>query len=681
MNIKNTILSEDKNILPKIGLAILGLLLIVNTWQIFSIKNQISDTYEITDKATQATNLIEEFANDLNEVRGVLLLPEKNYGLNEEEVTELAEEQDALISNLAQYLTNLASGKEYTQKQSDLETYFTSDTTKKLLEDNGLTRIENTYKIQNSSGTTIIEISLGTDANYTIATYFEQLELAENTTSELTTTFEALIAGLADLQAQITVIENAKNSLRAILYESGATYDAMRAKGISADNEVETDTGFSYDIINQDQSILANIGVDKAFADDVMWYNASTGEKARILISQEDISAKVAELDGSTNLQKQITDQKEKIESMMTDAGFLQILADNKLSIAVAREDDAGIYYDIQDETGTIIKTIYIDKKSGKVMVSNPDGTDSAELSAAVMQDDTEAQKKNLNLPTSLPDEYYSVADTEGTMNILILGKNGSNVDTIIFANLNPDTQKATMISIPRDLFYEGRKINSVYAIFGMDEFISQIEEISGRQVDHYILVDMYVFADIIDLMGGIDITLDEDLIDPSYSTYDNGVWSTLYYPAGDYHLNGTQTLRVARSRHYSSDYDRAARQQMILEAVKEKALSLEVVDAGTLFGIIKTVLEDTETDISMDEALVYYVKYKNYAIERGNVISTGNVLVSEHQYVDYNTSAEEEVCDEITGVCEMQNFVYISTPYGGNWDYVRWYFDEILAS
>ncbi|EKD64305.1 MAG: cell envelope-related transcriptional attenuator [uncultured bacterium] len=677
MNIKNTILSEDKKLLPKIGFGVLIFLILLNTWQIFSVKNQLAETYQATDDAQQATSLIEEFANDLNEVRGVLLLPEKDYSLNEEEVTEQTEE-DPLISNLATYIADLAKSKEYSQKKSEMDAYFASETFKALLANNNLANPENTYNIQNANGLTIMSISLSSDGVYGMEDYFGEVELSENTTSNLTSTIESTLANLQELTDRITTSESARTSLKNILYSAGTTYDAMRAKGISADNEIETDTGFSYDIINQDQSLLASIGLAKDLPDAIMWYNASTGEKAHIAISQEELSAKIADLDGSTALQNDISDKKEKIESMLQDAGFLKILEESSLSIATAREDDNGIYYDITDDTGTLVKTIYIDKHSGKVMVSEPDGTSSTELSAAVT-DNTDAQKKNLNLPASLPDEYHSAADAEGAMNMLILGKNGSNVDTIIFANVNPDQQKVTMISIPRDLFYEDRKINSVYALFGMDEFISQIEEITGREVDHYILVDMYVFADIIDLMGGIDITLEEDLIDPSYATYDNGVWSTLYYPAGDYHLNGTQTLRVARSRHYSSDYDRAARQQMILEAIKEKALSMEIADAGTLFGIMKTVLEDTETDIGMDLALTYYVKYKNYSIERGNVMSTVNVLASEHEYVDYNTSAAEEVCDETTGVCETKNFVYILTPYGGNWDYIKWYFDETL--
>lgn len=280
-------------------------------------------------------------------------------------------------------------------------------------------------------------------------------------------------------------------------------------------------------------------------------------------------------------------------------------------------------------------------------------------------------------MPDVLP-EYESVV-SEGEFNVLVAGKHGSNVDTIMLANINPETEKVTLISIPRDVHYNSRKINSIYMFYGMQEFIYQLEEITGQQIEKYVLVDMYVFADIIDEMGGIDITLEEDLIDPSYATYDNGVWGTLYYPAGDYHLNGTETLRVARSRHYSSDYDRAERQQLILEAIKDTALSMGIADAPALYNIFSLVLANTETDVRLDEALSYYVKYKDYEIDRGYVLSTANVLDSEKEIVEYETSETIEVCDDNDENCEEKYFIYTLAPHEGDWDYVRWYIADIL--
>ena len=175
-------------------------------------------------------------------------------------------------------------------------------------------------------------------------------------------------------------------------------------------------------------------------------------------------------------------------------------------------------------------------------------------------------------------------------MNILIAGKHGSLVDTMIFANINPEKRQITFISIPRDLYYNNRKINSIYPLYGMEELKRTITFVSGYKVDKFILVDMYAFIDIIDLIGGVDVHLDAPVIDPTYKTFDGGKWGTLYYRAGDHHLSGKQALRLARSRHTSSDFARAERQHLIIKAIQKKAREFGLGDADTLTKIAKTV-------------------------------------------------------------------------------------------
>ena len=237
------------------------------------------------------------------------------------------------------------------------------------------------------------------------------------------------------------------------------------------------------------------------------------------------------------------------------------------------------------------------------------------------------------------------IVDDPTHFNVLVMGKNGSNVDTMIFTNVDSDTREVTMISIPRDLYFNGRKINSVYASYGIEEQVSWVEEIVGQQIDSYILIDMYVFRDIVDLMGGVDVTLKEDLIDPTYKTCNGDVCSTLYYEAGEHHLNGTEALRVARSRHSTSDYSRAERQQLILEGIKDKAMGLGLGDADTLLSILNTVIDSTETDISVDDALRYYFRYQNFTLNGGYVISSANVLSAVPVPVSYVTSHRIKSC------------------------------------
>ncbi|MFA4814997.1 MAG: LCP family protein [Candidatus Gracilibacteria bacterium] len=266
--------------------------------------------------------------------------------------------------------------------------------------------------------------------------------------------------------------------------------------------------------------------------------------------------------------------------------------------------------------------------------------------------------------------------------NVLVMGKHGSNVDTMIFTNVNSETREITMISIPRDLYVNGRKINSVYASYGIEEQVSWVEDVVGQQIDNYILIDMYVFRDVIDLMGGVDIMLKEDLIDPTYKTCEGDVCSTLYYAAGTYHLDGTEALRIARSRHTTSDYSRAERQQLILEGIKEKAMGLGIGDSDTLMAILSTVIDSTETDISVDAALRYYFRYQNFTLNDGYVISTGNVLSAVPVPVSYVTSHPIETCLDETKpeTCTESYAIDTLAPVGGDWGLIRGYVEQILA-
>ena len=274
------------------------------------------------------------------------------------------------------------------------------------------------------------------------------------------------------------------------------------------------------------------------------------------------------------------------------------------------------------------------------------------------------------------------------TLTILIAGKHGSLVDTMIYAYIEPAEQTITLLSVPRDLYVNNRKINAIWPAFGMEELKRQLAIITGYSIDKYILIDMYAFIDVMDIIGGVDVTLTESVIDPSYRTFDDGVWSTLYYPPGDYHLNGRQALRLARSRHFSSDFKRAERQQMILEALKNKALTMNAGDADKLLEMINVAIENTETDITPQEALTYLMRFKGYKIKRGFVLSTGNVLESKMTKSDEFEEAQEK-CDMmpegeeksacITALEEFDKGAYILLPRDENWQVIKWFVNDVF--
>ncbi|MCA9374312.1 LCP family protein [Candidatus Peregrinibacteria bacterium] len=251
----------------------------------------------------------------------------------------------------------------------------------------------------------------------------------------------------------------------------------------------------------------------------------------------------------------------------------------------------------------------------------------------------------------------------------------------MIFANINPAEHKITLISVPRDLYYNGRKINSIYYFYGMEELKRSLSIVTGYEIDKYILIDMYAFIDVIDIIGGVDVHLDQPVIDPTYKTFDGGKWGTLYYRAGDHHLSGKQALRLARSRHTSSDFARSERQHLILAAVKDKAKTLGIGDAGKLKELAESVLSRTETDIEIQDALTYFFRYQNFEVEGGHVMSSGNVLVS--QYTNDVNGQAPKTCttnEEGEETCKAgDRGAYILVPQNGSWNTTRWFFHQIL--
>ncbi len=429
-------------------------------------------------------------------------------------------------------------------------------------------------------------------------------------------------------------------------------------------------------IFNQNGEIIGEILLDKAslvvsLIDLTNNSNSKNTEKFGA-----DILAFIDRLDTQTLVEKKAYDSLKSMKKTLNDPGFQLLLDDNGLYISDdVREDDERMYFDIYNMNDVHVSSLVVEKTTGVINIVQPDGTNSENI----LFFDPEFKKKTLEIPEYIPN--YNNSETEnGTFNILIAGKHGSLIDTMIFAHINEETQKIKMISIPRDLWYKGRKINALANLYGMLELKKVLSDITGYELDKYILIDMYAFIEVVDLIGGIDISLEKAVVDPTYRTIDNGVEGTLNYPPGDYHLGGKEALRLARTRHTSSDFARAERQQMILQALQSKARNFGFGDADTIYSIIKSVLEKTETDIKMDEALAYYFRYQNYEIVSNDVLSSANVLYVPPYITKENCNelmAQAEAAGEPDPGCANENHAYTLSPRNDNWKVIKWFFRE----
>lgn len=211
--------------------------------------------------------------------------------------------------------------------------------------------------------------------------------------------------------------------------------------------------------------------------------------------------------------------------------------------------------------------------------------------------------------------------DATGRTNIMLVGTGGEEhdganlTDTIIVASIDYEGQMVPMLSIPRDFYIMPRqqRINSVYdteyqlngSREGMKTLQGIVEDITDMEIQYYAKVDFNGFVDIVDALGGVEVMVEERIYDPYYPKGETIYFETFKLEAGLQTLDGETALKYARSRKTTSDFDRARRQQQLLFALKEKALSLNILtDAGKIGEIYNSVDDSIETDLSLAEII-----------------------------------------------------------------------------
>jgi LCP family protein required for cell wall assembly len=183
---------------------------------------------------------------------------------------------------------------------------------------------------------------------------------------------------------------------------------------------------------------------------------------------------------------------------------------------------------------------------------------------------------------------WRSVGELSRT-NILILGldrrpEQGYTVrsDVVMLMTAYPPSPRLAVLSIPRDLYvdipgHSSGRINTAH-FWGEREREGggpalAMETVVGSfdvPVHGYVRLDFDGFRAIVDAVGGIDVVVEEGIVDDAYPTDDYGT-TRIEIPAGLQHMDGETALRYVRSRHGSSDFDRAARQQQVLVALTQR--------------------------------------------------------------------------------------------------------------
>lgn len=364
----------------------------------------------------------------------------------------------------------------------------------------------------------------------------------------------------------------------------------------------------------------------------------------------------------------------EKMKEVFADEGFKVLLeSENCKAEPRIEEDEEFIYFHIDRNDGTIKGTYALQKNFGEVLLISGDGKYLKSLNMFTPGNDFRSliikaeEEKALSSP-------YAFDDSSDTF--LVVGTHEHNADTMIIVNADNKSGKIRMISFPRDLYYKGNKINNIYKEYGPEQLCVELSEITGLSIKKYISIDMFAFIDVINILGGIDVTLESDLIDPTYKVKNNGVWSTLYYRKGTHHLDGVAALRVARSRHGSEAYDRSRRQQLIIKALMDKLVSLNAGDLSTMYDFVTSVFSYIDTNLSIADLVKNFAMYKDNDVEDPNTINTDNVLTAEWTNTYLLPEAEKEIALADSNFFKGQ---WIVLPKNNNWDLIKKHIEKIL--
>jgi LCP family protein required for cell wall assembly len=189
----------------------------------------------------------------------------------------------------------------------------------------------------------------------------------------------------------------------------------------------------------------------------------------------------------------------------------------------------------------------------------------------------------------------------------------------MLVLTLDPVTKSGGMLSIPRDLWvpipgYEEGRINQAHFFGELYDYpgggpglaVKTVQYNLGVPIHYYGRFNFTAFEELVDIIGGIDVYVEEEINDDLYPDEAYG-YDPLHIPAGQQHLNGEMALKYARTRHSpDGDFGRAKRQQRVIMAIFDQVTRLELLPqlASRAPELWQTLQGAVETDLTLDQII-----------------------------------------------------------------------------
>ena len=349
------------------------------------------------------------------------------------------------------------------------------------------------------------------------------------------------------------------------LYSTNTTLETVTDQGNKAKNTVS--------VVALNSSSLENV-------------NSLDGSKLGVLktIGKEATKKSLADLKKNN-----VTYTKKTYDNML---GMLKALYDGKVDAIVLNEAyrsnvcDLEDYTNFNNDTKVIHKTVYYTKENS---------------SSLAVSDIT---SKPFNILISGNDSFGSLDENSR-----------SDVDMLV--TINPVTSTILLTSIPRDSYV--KEVCNDYAcnygaydklthtgIYGVDTTKDTIENLLDIDINYVYRVNFTSMIDIVDALGGVDVTVPEGMAVSKFYTNSNleGVHE------GENHLDGKRALAYSRERkaYLDGDLQRARNQQQVLQAMFKKATSPEIIKNYT--SLLKAVVGAFDTNMTTQE-ITSFIKYQ----------------------------------------------------------------------
>lgn len=207
-------------------------------------------------------------------------------------------------------------------------------------------------------------------------------------------------------------------------------------------------------------------------------------------------------------------------------------------------------------------------------------------------------------------------------INILLVGGDArgeerGRSDSMIVVSLNRNTKQISLVSLMRDCYVKipgksNNKLNAAFAFGGYELLDQTISENFGIEIDYNVGVNFEGFQEVVDQLGGIDITLTQGEADYM------ALWGFPDMTEGVNHMNGEQALCYARTRYVgtgkeANDFGRTYRQRVVMTTVYQEMMKKSLPE---IWSILDSIMDCIETDMTNAQIISLGTEFYNMGID-----------------------------------------------------------------